>query len=71
MITPQLITADSLAKNDWEQTEVYTEKLSKADTKGRYWVLARPYSIGGIPKRIRLAWGVFTGKYDALKWIEQ
>lgn len=22
-------------------------------------------------RRFTLAWGVFTGKYDALKWIEQ
>jgi len=28
----------------------------------------RPESSGGFFTRLELAWGVFTGKYDALKW---
>ena len=58
MRTPNIIYADDVAK--WDvATEV-----------GDIWVCARPCSIGGIrfPWRLRLAWYVFTGKYDALVW---
>lgn len=31
-----------------------------------------PYTAGCILwRRIKLAWGVFTGRYDALKWEHQ
>lgn len=32
------------------------------------WKLARPLGMGGLRRRFKLAYGVFTGKYDALKW---
>ena len=34
------------------------------------WVCARPYGTEGIwfLWRLKLAWYVFTGKYDALAW---
>ena len=33
------------------------------------WVPTRPYHLNpGLSERLRLAWGVFTGKYDALLW---
>jgi len=32
------------------------------------WFLARPEGTGWIVWRIKLAWGVLCGKYDALKW---
>ena len=34
------------------------------------WVCARPYCTGGIwfLWRLKLAWYVFIGKYDALAW---
>lgn len=34
------------------------------------WVLARPYSTSGfyLLWRLKLAWYVFIGKYDALAW---
>jgi len=39
------------------------------------WITARPLPfygrVGGIEQRIKLAWGVFIGKYDALKWEGQ
>ena len=57
---PNLIHADQL-KNDWPQ---------KGCSNG-LWVLARPIPLASIPERFRLAWGVFTGKYDALKWWDQ
>ena len=70
MKAPQLITADSLLK-EWPQAGVRTKEMSRAKTSGKYWVLARPIALGGLVTRLRLAWGVLTGKYDALRWIEQ
>lgn len=36
------------------------------------WKLARPVGYyGGIWRRFRLAWWVFTGKCDVLKWHRQ
>jgi hypothetical protein len=34
------------------------------------WVCARPVGWQGLCllKRLKLAWGVFTGRYDVLKW---
>lgn len=32
------------------------------------WKLARPEGLGGIARRFRMAWLVFTGKCDVLKW---
>lgn len=32
------------------------------------WVPARYYPMSSLKKRFKLAWGVFTGKYDALHW---
>jgi hypothetical protein len=34
------------------------------------WISARPLPFYGLRlfHNIKLAWGVFTGKYDALKW---
>lgn len=36
--------------------------------QGGKWVPARPLGLDTLPNRIKLAWAVFTGKYDALKW---
>jgi hypothetical protein len=35
------------------------------------WVPARPYGLYSLSNRFRLAWMVFTGKADALRWPEQ
>lgn len=32
------------------------------------WWSARPLNYAGLFRRLALAWGVFTGRYDALKW---
>jgi hypothetical protein len=34
-------------------------------------VLVRPFSASGLNlrQRFRMAWAVFTGKYDALSWF--
>lgn len=44
-------------------------KRSECDVsiKGR-WVPARPYSDDTLLDRIKQAYGVLTGKYDALNW---
>ena len=36
------------------------------------WIPARAYSLSGLNlmQRAMNAWGVFTGKYDALDWQE-
>jgi len=35
------------------------------------WKLARPIGMGGIKRRFKKAWKVFTGKADALVWYKQ
>lgn len=35
------------------------------------WVPARPIGNFSIINRIKLAWKVFKGEYDALKWEKQ
>lgn len=61
MKSPSLINADTLATGCKSQKEI---------VPGR-WVLARPLSVGGIWTRIKLAFGVFVGRYDALEWSGQ
>ena len=61
--------------------EIYTtEQIKKWDTnrqisrQGRdYWTPARPYNTEYLRlfTRIKLAYMVFTGKCDALQWIEK
>lgn len=35
------------------------------------WVAARPLGAPTLVQRFKLAWGVFTGRYDALEWTGQ
>lgn len=60
---PQLIRADHLTQ-DHPQTML-------REAHGDVWVLARPLSVGNILTRAKLAWKVFTGECDALKWYRQ
>jgi hypothetical protein len=59
MRTPQLFWTFQI-----RNTQMWTE------TKRRGWVPARPLCFQGIAlrTRLRLAWAVFTGKYDVLSW---
>jgi hypothetical protein len=34
------------------------------------WVPARLMGFFHFPTRVRIAWGVFTGRYDAVVWPE-
>lgn len=61
--TPQLIRADLLVHD--------CVKVKMTEAHGDAWVLARPLSCGGLFTRIGLAWKVFTGECDALKWYRQ
>lgn len=63
MRQPTLILADSL-RNEPE----YWPEAGLPD--GR-WVVARPETCGPWWRRFKLAWMVFTGRYDALRWIDQ
>lgn len=35
------------------------------------WVKARGLGPSGFINRVKLAWGVFTGRYDALVWYDE
>ena len=41
---------------------------TRTQIKEGCWVPARPLGLYSFHNRLRLALGVFTGKYDALKW---
>ena len=49
---------------------IITTANSNATEINRRWVPARPYGLFSIKNRFKLAWGVFIGEYDALKWPE-
>ena len=56
--------------------DVYTpEELKKWDTitftKTHGYCLARPVKYKSLINRIKISWKVFTGEYDAIKWIGQ
>lgn len=49
--------------------EPHHEKPQPLMTRNnRVWWTARPMNYAGLLWRLKLAWGVFIGKYDALKW---
>jgi hypothetical protein len=61
MNTPHLFWARQL--KEWE--------ISAKGPLGIYH-MARPMGFQGlcIRQRLKLAWGVFTGRYDAVQWSE-
>ncbi len=51
--------------------EAYTE-VTVSFSPDPVFVLSRPVPFcGGIRRRFKLAWMVFTGKADVLRWIQQ
>ena len=56
---PQIFTAEELSK--WNVD---------AEIDGK-WVRARPLSMGTLVTRVKIAYKVFIGEYDALKWYKQ
>lgn len=63
MKAPNLILADSIRN--------YPEKWPETGLLDGRWVVARPLAVATLWRRCVLAYGVFCGKYDALRWIEQ
>lgn len=63
MIEPRIFTPDSFDGS--------IERVTQQLKNGR-WVLARGIRLERLQLRwrLKLAFGVFTGKYDALLWIE-
>ena len=58
------------APNLWNLNQLKSE-LDQAENLMEYngtWVPARPLGLFSITNRFRLAWLVFTGKCDAVKW---
>lgn len=51
-----------------EELSVFVEKGPKTQTAAGFWVPARPLGLFSLRKRIRIAWGVFVGRYDAVVW---
>lgn len=41
-----------------------------SQNKNGDWVPARPIGFFSLRWRLKLAWNVFLGRYDALKWAE-
>ena len=60
---PQLIRVEELTKWDAFSSVPYPD-----NPKQKMWVKARPIGYFSLFSRLRLAWGVFTGKWDALEW---
>ena len=53
---------------------VHVNEFKNIDTMANIngkWVPARAMGFYSLPSRLKLAWNVFTGKYDALKWEGQ
>lgn len=50
--------------------ELTPEQVNSTQTEASpgKWCPARPLGYPSFWSRIKLAWGVFTGKYDAVKW---
>lgn len=46
----------------------FREGTWTANDRAMKWVPSRPVGYFSLYNRIKLAWGVFTGKYDALRW---
>ena len=56
------------APNLWTLKALQHETNNNQANIDGNWVPARPLGLDCIRYRLRLAWGVFTGKYDAVKW---
>lgn len=41
-----------------------------ASKDGKYWYPARPLNYASVVHRLRLAWAVFTGQVDVIRWPE-
>lgn len=58
---PNLFTVESLVEH---------ANSCHAEIKGK-WVPARPIGLFSLISRIKLSFGVFIGRYDAVRWHGQ
>jgi hypothetical protein len=60
------------APNLWDIVNLFKHVATgpQACKPGEKWLPARPLGLFSIRSRIKLAWGVFTGKWDAVDWRE-
>ena len=59
------------APNHWKIENLFSHcNTAHKQINGR-WVSARPLGYYSILSRVRLAWGVFCGRYDTLEWENQ
>jgi hypothetical protein len=58
---PNLVTLRDIAEGK------YNDNMTGINEK---WVPARPVGYFSLRSRFKLAWNVFNGTYDALKWPE-
>lgn len=56
MKAPNLFSVDEL-RSYWNHVQIDEE-----------WYLARPLGLDTFTNRLKLAWQVFTGECDALRW---
>ena len=58
------------APYDWTIGKLITHIQTgpRTQIKGGDWQPARPYGLFSLRSRLRLAWLVFTGQADALRW---
>ena len=65
---PEIVNAAELAR-DWPAQGHFTRPVGRTG-----WVVLRPvpfFGIGHITYRLHAAWGVLTGRYDAIWWPGQ
>lgn len=48
--------------------EIKEISMSMGKKIGGEWVPGRPLGFYNLKHRLKYAWGVFVGKYDAIKW---
>jgi hypothetical protein len=71
MRNPELYNADEVIKWNVATTEIITKDYRGVPVQCD-WVAARPLGRSGpFWYRFKLAWMVFTGKCDVLKWHKQ
>ena len=52
----------------WPNTVAVKVKTGQGDSYYTKWIPARPLRYAGFFYRVKIAWLVFKGRYDALDW---
>lgn len=56
------------APNLWTLKELQQNVNNNQTHISGRWIPARPLGLDTLSNRFKLAWQVFAGKYDAVKW---